>query len=92
MPTIESAKRRVRVNEKKRKKNRKWKDELRDNLRALKDVIENEDPEQAEEQFRKTVKIIDKCASRGIIHENKAARKKSHFAKKLNQLKANNDE
>ena len=62
---------------------------MRDNLRELKDLIDNEDLEEVDSQFRKTVKIIDKCASKGIIHENKAARKKSHFAKRINKLKEN---
>ena len=91
MPVIESAKKRVKVNEKKRKKNRVWKDKLRDTINDLNEVLENGDQEEAEEQFRETVKIIDKCASKGLMHKNKAARKKSYFAKKLNNLKEKNE-
>jgi len=42
--------------------------------------------EQLKEYYRATIKKLDQAANRGIIHKNKAARKKSQFTKKLNAV------
>ena len=47
-------------------------------------------PEKAGEQFKLLVKRIDKVAATSTVHKNTAARMKSRFAKRLNNLKAKN--
>ena len=90
MPTIESAKKRVKVTEKKTKKNKKWKEKLRNAIKDYKEVIEEGNVEEAEEQLKETIKVIDKSASKNLLHKNNAARKKSRFTKMLNELKEEN--
>lgn len=90
LPIIESAKKRVRTSEKKKKINRRWKDKLKNTIKDYKAVIEEGNIDQAEEMLPDVYKVIDKSASRNIIHKNNAARKKSKMKRMLNELK--NDE
>ena len=90
MPTIKSAKKRVKTTIKKTKINNRWKEKLKDEKRNLEELIEEGNLEEAEEQYKETVKIIDKCVNKNIIHQNKGNRKKSQYAKKINKLKENN--
>ncbi len=87
MPIIESAKKRVRVTERKTEINKKWKEKYKNAIRDYLDVIEEGNVEKAEKQLQETTKIIDKTAAKGIIHKNKASRKKSQFTKMYNKLK-----
>jgi small subunit ribosomal protein S20 len=41
-------------------------------------------PEQAPEALKHAMKTLDQAAAKNIIHKNKAARKKSRLAKKIN--------
>ncbi len=87
MPIIKSAKKRVKVTEKKTKINKQWKEKYKNAIRDFKEVIDEGNIEEAEEQLKETKRIIDKTADRGLIHKNKANRKKSQFAKMLNEIK-----
>ncbi|MDZ7672081.1 MAG: 30S ribosomal protein S20 [Halanaerobiales bacterium] len=87
MPIIESAKKRVKTAEKKRKVNRRWKDKLKNTIKTFEAAIEDGNVEKAEELLPETYKIIDKAASHNIIHKNNAARKKSKMKKMLNEIK-----
>ncbi len=87
MPIIKSAKKRVKTTEKRTALNRKWKDEYKTAIRDFKEVIDEGNVEKAEAQLKETIKIIDKTAAKGIIHKNKASRKKSQFTKMFNEIK-----
>ncbi len=41
---------------------------------------------EAETELKKTVALLDRAATKGIIHKNKAANKKSKLTKKVNKL------
>lgn len=86
MPIIKSAKKRVKVTKKKTAKNRKWKEELKDAIKSFEVLIEEDKAEEAKAQLKEATKIIDKCASKNLIHKNNAARKKSRLAKMLNDI------
>ena len=86
MPTIESAKKRVKTAAKKEKINKKWKEKLKNSIKEMEDIIEAGDSEQAQDQLAETYKIIDKAVTKNIIHKNKANRKKSRLAKRVKQL------
>lgn len=76
MANIKSAKKRVRVIQAKTLQNKMTKS-------ALKTAIKKADScEKAD--IALAIKKVDQAASKGIIHKNKAARKKSQLAKKLN--------
>ncbi len=47
---------------------------------ALKNVLETQDKENIENDYRKAVSLIDKLTAKGLIHLNNAARKKSRLA------------
>ncbi len=77
MPNIKSAKKRVLVNANKQARNKAEKT-------ALKTVLKKVDADTNAETVKVAVKAVDKAASKGLIHKNAAARKKSQLAKKLN--------
>ncbi len=86
MPIIKSAKKRVKVTEKKTAQNREWKDKLKNSIKDLEKIIDSGDKEAAAEQLKETKRVIDKAVSRNILHKNNAARKKSRLTKKVNNL------
>ena len=51
-------------------------------------AIEGQDRTQAEQAVREAVRVLDKVAGKGIIHPNKAARKKSRLMKRLHAAQA----
>ncbi len=86
MPNIKSAKKRVRVSEKKNLQNRMFKSALHTCIRKYNAALEAGNKEEAAVIYRETVKKIDQGVAKGIIHKNAAARKKSQFTKALSQL------
>jgi len=88
MPNIKSAKKRVDVNEKRRARNRAYKSELATGLKKYNAAISSGDVEKAKSLLPVTVSLIDESVTRGIIHKNKADRKKAEVTKKLNKLTA----
>ena len=87
MPNIQSAKKRVKVSEKKNLRNRIVKSGLRTSVRKF-DAAVAADPSKASEQLSATSAVIDKAASKGVIHKNAANRKKARLAKLLNKASA----
>jgi len=78
-----SAKKRVRQNEKANARNR-WR--LRTMREAVKDFNEqilHGSAATAKEAFAKCVRIIDRSATKGVIHKNQAARRKSRLNARL---------
>ncbi|SFL25561.1 30S ribosomal protein S20 [Halanaerobium salsuginis] len=86
MPIIKSAKKRVKITEKKTALNRERKDRLKNAIRAMEDAVQAGDKEAAAEQLKETKKVIDKAVTRNIIHKNNAARKKSRLTKMYNNM------
>jgi len=74
---------RVRQAEKRRLKNKHYKSLIKTMIKKVKSA---QTKEEAEELYKKAVSVIDKVASKGIIHKNNAARKKSRLAKYLAKL------
>jgi small subunit ribosomal protein S20 len=82
LPNTKSAEKRVRTNEKRAQRNRQARSRLRT---ALKKVRQAESPEDASAAFRSATELLDRAASRRLIHPNKAARTKSRLAKLINE-------
>ncbi|MBO8130800.1 MAG: 30S ribosomal protein S20 [Candidatus Marinimicrobia bacterium] len=74
---------RVRQAEKRRLRNKHYKSLIKTMIKKVKSA---QTKEEAEELYKKAVSVIDKVASKGIIHKNNAARKKSRLAKYLAKL------
>lgn len=82
MPNIKSAKKRVKVSEKKNLRNRMIKSAVRTSIKKLEAAIAA-DPQSANAQLVATTSAIDKAASKGVMHKNAANRKKARLAKQL---------
>ena len=83
-----SAKKRVRQNEKRRARNRWRKEQLKDQVKSFSTAITAGDFTKAEEELRKTTQKLDRIATKGTIHKNTAARKRSRLTKRLNAARA----
>ena len=59
---------------------------MRTGIKNTLKAIKAGDKKQAEEAFRKAVPMIDRMATKGIIHANKAARHKSRLNARLKQM------
>ncbi|MBQ2444448.1 MAG: 30S ribosomal protein S20 [Clostridia bacterium] len=83
MPNIKSAKKRVKVTATKNARNKAFKSALRTSVKNAFVAIDTNSADKAE-AVRLAVKKIDTAVSKGILHKNTAARRKSALAKKLN--------
>ncbi len=88
MPTMKSAKKRLRQNIKHNLRNRACKSALKTQIKKFTSAVNGGNVQALEEELRLTVKKLDKAAAKGILHKNTASRKKSRLTKKLNQIKA----
>ena len=84
MPNIQSAKKRVKVSEKKNLRNRMVKTGVRTSVKKF-DAAVAADPQNAAAMLSSTSAAIDKAAAKGVIHKNAANRKKARLAKQLSK-------
>lgn len=82
MPNIKSAKKRVKVIEKKTMRNKAIKSDLKTALKKADAAVANNAADK-EQVVRTAIKKVDMACAKGILHKNNAARKKSQLAKKL---------
>lgn len=83
MPNIKSAKKRVKVIEKKTLINQMHKTAMKTAVKKFETAVEAKDTANTAALFNEAVKKIDQGVKHGIIHKNTAARKKSQLALKL---------
>jgi small subunit ribosomal protein S20 len=86
MPNIKSASKRVLISKQQNLKNRAQRSVLKTNLKKFDAAVSGGDREAAESAYKAAVKTVDRAASRGLIHKNNAAHKKSALTTKLNSL------
>ncbi|OKL47464.1 30S ribosomal protein S20 [Boudabousia liubingyangii] len=86
MANIKSQKKRIKTNEKRRVRNQAYKSELRTFVRKTREAIESGDREAAESALRLASRKLDKAVSKGVIHKNQAANRKSKLAKQVAAL------
>ena len=79
-----SAKKRVRQDEKRRARNRARKVEIKEQVKAFQADLTKGDLTKAEQDLRTVVKTLDRIASKGTIHKNTAARRRSRLQRRLN--------
>ncbi|GEK91518.1 30S ribosomal protein S20 [Alkalibacterium kapii] len=82
MPNIDQTIKRQRQDEKKRENNRGQLTSMRSAKKKFLTAVDT-DAENKKELYEDAVKAIDKAVSKGLIHENKAARDKSRLSKKI---------
>jgi small subunit ribosomal protein S20 len=85
MPNIKSAKKRVLVTKVNNERNRAYRSALRTAIKKA-DAAVDAKAADAAETVKVAVKEIDSAVSKGIIHKNNAARKKSNLQKRLNNM------
>ena len=83
MPNIKSAIKRVEVAERNRVRNRAWKSAVRTVRTQVVDLVKTADTKKASEALKAAYETIDKAVSKGVLHRNSAARKKSALAKQV---------
>lgn len=81
MPNKDSAKKRVRQDEKKRILNRALKSEVRTIIKRVRDAVEAKDADLAKKELKLAASKLDKVAKRNIWHANNVARKKASLAR-----------
>lgn len=86
MANIKSAKKRIRVIKVKTLQNQMFRSQMRTVIKKYDAALASGDKEQAMAAYKLAVKKIDQAVSRGILHKNNAARKKSSFTVKLNKM------
>lgn len=77
---------RARIAEANRLRNKAQKSRLRTAIKSYEASLTSNDIESARARLLEATSIIDKSVSKGILHKNTAARKKSALASKFNQL------
>lgn len=84
MPNIKSAKKRVRITAVKTLRNKAFRSALRTSIKKAQ-VAVNDGAEDKAQVYKAAVVKIDTAVSKGILHKNTAARKKSQLAKQFNK-------
>ena len=83
---IKSQLKRIKTNEKAHERNKAVKSELKTVIRSTKAAIAAGDQEKAAKALAVAAKKLDKAASKGVIHKNQAANRKSAIAKQVSAL------
>ena len=86
MANIKSQIKRNRTNEKARQRNKAVKSSLKTAVRKFNAAVDAGDAEQATALAREATRALDKAASKGVIHANQAANRKSSISKKAAAL------
>ncbi|WP_458113877.1 30S ribosomal protein S20 [Arthrobacter sp. R1-13] len=86
MANIKSQKKRILTNEKARLRNNAVKSELKTAIRAVNTAVESSDKDAAAAALATAGRKLDKAVSKGVLHKNNAANRKSAISKKVNAL------
>ncbi|WP_022868264.1 30S ribosomal protein S20 [Schaalia vaccimaxillae] len=86
MANIKSQIKRIRTNEKRRVRNQAVKSELKTLVRRTREAVEAGDKEAALTALATASRKLDKAVSKGVIHKNQAANRKSKLAKRVSKL------
>lgn len=86
MPQHLSVEKRIRQNKTRNLRNRSVRSNLRSTIKKVTSSLEANNTEEALASLKEAIPTIDKAASKGILHKNNAARKKSRLMRKVNAL------
>lgn len=86
MPNIKSSIRSVKTDAERRAKNSAVQSQIRTATRKTVEAVEAGAVEDAKKALVQATSVIDKAASKGVLHKNTAARKKSNLTAKVNAL------
>ena len=88
MANIKSQIKRNKQNEKRRLRNKSVKSSLKTAIRKFNEATQAGDPETATALMRDAARKLDKAATKGVIHKNQAANRKSAIARRLQSSSA----
>ena len=88
LPNTKQAVKRMRVTAKRTARNRHVKSTVKTSIRRFRDTLAEGNLEQAAARLQTAIKALDKAVSKGVIHKNAAARKKSRLTKHFNKAAA----
>ena len=86
MANIKSQKKRILTAEKARQRNKAVRSELKTAVKHVRAAVEVGEKDAAQLAANKAGRLLDKDASKGIIHKNQAAKRKSGVQKLVNTL------
>ena len=86
MPQIKSNIKTMKVDAERRAKNAQVKSSVKTAIRRTVEAISAGDAENVKAAFDKASSVIDSAATKGVLHKNNAARKKSRLASKVNKM------
>ena len=82
MANTRSARKRIKQNDRRRMRNRAVRSTIRSAVKTARGAVTEKTP-QAKESVLEAIRILDRAVTRGIIHRNTAARKKSSLARSM---------
>ena len=86
MANIKSQLKRIKTNRVATERNRAIKSEFKTSIRRFREAADTGDAGRAQEALKAASTSLDKAVSKGVIHKNQAANKKSAMAKRAAQL------
>ena len=86
MANIKSAKKRVLIAEANRQKNVAWKSSIKTAVKKVLELAQGDDKDALNSALSKVYQLCDKAVSKGILHKNTAARKKSRLSLAVKKL------
>lgn len=88
MANIKSAKKRVLIAERNRVRNVAFKTSIKTAVKKVLELAKTEDKDALNSALSKAYQLCDKAVSKGVLHKNTAARKKSRLTLAVNKLQA----
>ncbi len=88
MANIKSAKKRVLVAKRNEERNVAFKSSIKTAIKKALSLASSEDKDALKNAMSKVYQLCDKAVSKGILHKNTAARKKSRLTVAINKLQA----
>lgn len=86
MANIRSALKRIRQSEKRRMRNAAVRSSVRSAVKGARAALSATAVEEARTAVARTIQVLDKAVTKGVLHRNAAARKKSRLSRQLNAL------
>ena len=90
MANIKQQIKRIRKNEEARQRNKAVKSRIKTAIRRYREASEAGELELAEQRRRDAGRLLDKAVSKGVIHKNQAANKKSRMAHRAQRFSVDN--
>ena len=88
MATTRSAKKRIKQNAVRAARGQARRSAVKTQIRKFLDAVHDHDIDRAKEELRRTTRMLDQNAARGVFHRNTVSRNKSRLAARLNTLTA----